>query len=48
MKNKNKRSWLAYCSDFCTKFDITKFPEYYEPNLLKFEKYNDYMKIKLK
>jgi len=47
MANRNKKSWLAYCSDICKNFSLSSFSEFYEPNLAKIYTFNYYMNKKL-
>ena len=42
--NRNDPNWAVHCHDYCNKYDITKFQEFFEPNLDRFLKLTYFFK----
>lgn len=45
-KNVNTPSWYAYCGRFCEEFHISKFSEFFQPDLLKYKKFTKFLRTK--
>jgi hypothetical protein len=45
--NRNKATWLSFCKGVCENFSLVNSPNYFEPNLAQFNKYNKFLESKL-
>ena len=42
-KYRNKEHWMDHCGDICSAFQVTKYNDFFAPNLRKFDRFNRHM-----
>lgn len=44
---RNTKDWFIYCKDYCSNFELTKFSEFFEPNLHLYGHYIEFLERQL-